>query len=663
MSATRRFIELSFGFMLLSTACGDAPPTSGPSSDAGAADVGASSMDVAGDVSSDTIGSGGDGAPGEGGVACVDLDLDGYPSTECGGMAADCDDGNDRVHPGRSEVCDRMDLDEDCNPCTVAGATDGDGDNDTFLSATCANTYRGAAPVCPSGVRTRGVRVVGTDCDDLDGNVRPNVPEVCNGRDDNCNDMVDEGLEPVRYYRDVDGDTFGNPAMPLESCAPPSGYVTNDRDCDDLQVTIAPGATELCNGRDDNCNDMVDDLASAACPARANAASTCASGACTFTCISGYADCDGNPNNGCEVNTGSDPDHCGACPMVCPTAAGGSRACVSGACSQGCPSGYINCGSSCFDARTACTTGVGACSNTGSWVCRGSTAACNAVARTPGTEICDGIDNDCDGSTDEDLTGTCYEGPANTAGRGVCRSGTRTCAGGRASACVGQVLPAPAGETCNGMDDDCDGVTDEGTQVRCFADADADGYALASAVARMVCPSGASCPTGYTARVPNSVDRSSFDCNDSASGGRSINPGVLETCNGVDDNCDGAVDEGASNRCTLASRAASMVCAGAACTVGTCQANYGDCDGSSANGCETYVTDNFNNCGRCGNRCATGQYCGGATCRSGCPADLPNTCSGVCVDLTSDNRNCGACGRTCTTTRECVNRVCVLRQP
>jgi hypothetical protein len=95
---------------------------------------------------------------------CVDNDSDGYPTSECGGMAPDCDDSNPMRNPGRTEVCDSMGVDEDCNPCTVAGASDGDGDRDTFLGAGCFNRYAGAAPMsCGPAVRIDGamLRVVG----------------------------------------------------------------------------------------------------------------------------------------------------------------------------------------------------------------------------------------------------------------------------------------------------------------------------------------------------------------------------------------------------------------------------------------------------------------------------------------------------------------------
>jgi MYXO-CTERM domain-containing protein len=84
-------------------------------------------------------------------------------------------------------------------------------------------------------------------------------------------------------------------------------------------------------------------------------------------------------------------------------------------------------------------------------------------ACTPSPEACNNVDDDCDGRIDDGLTRSCYTGPAGTAGRGVCRAGTQTCATGRWGSCAGQVLPRT--ETCNRTDDDCDGRVDDGVCV------------------------------------------------------------------------------------------------------------------------------------------------------------------------------------------------------
>ena len=90
-----------------------------------------------------------------------------------------------------------------------------------------------------------------------------------------------------------------------------------------------------------------------------------------------------------------------------------------------------------------------------------------------GTEICNGQDDDCDGTVDESstnltqpLTQSCYTGPASTRGIGVCRDGTQTCSSGTFGVCGGQVLPTA--EVCgDGLDNDCNGVVDNGCVVAC----------------------------------------------------------------------------------------------------------------------------------------------------------------------------------------------------
>ncbi len=91
----------------------------------------------------------------------------------------------------------------------------------------------------------------------------PGWEEVCNGIDDDCDAAIDEGLTST-YYSDADGDSFGNAAFPFTACSPPAGYVSDNTDCNDLPgigATIYPGAMEICNSIDDNCNDVIDDNA------------------------------------------------------------------------------------------------------------------------------------------------------------------------------------------------------------------------------------------------------------------------------------------------------------------------------------------------------------------------------------------------------------------
>lgn len=97
------------------------------------------------------------------------------------------------------------------------------------------------------------------DCDDSDPSVSPLNPELCNGLDDNCNGLVDDGAEPITWYADADGDGFGNDVYTLTDCEQPEGYTAEGGDCDDMDATTSPATEELCNGLDDNCDEQIDD--------------------------------------------------------------------------------------------------------------------------------------------------------------------------------------------------------------------------------------------------------------------------------------------------------------------------------------------------------------------------------------------------------------------
>jgi hypothetical protein len=92
-----------------------------------------------------------------------------------------------------------------------------------------------------------------TDCDDNNPGVNPGATEVCNALDDDCDTQVDEGVQTT-FYQDADTDTYGNPAVTTSACNAPAGYVADNTDCDDNNPGVNPGATEVCNSIDDDCN-------------------------------------------------------------------------------------------------------------------------------------------------------------------------------------------------------------------------------------------------------------------------------------------------------------------------------------------------------------------------------------------------------------------------
>ena len=179
-----------------------------------------------------------------------DADMDGFYSFE------DCDDNNPAVHPNAIETCDG--IDNDCNGIADDGITvytyyldtDGDAFGDAAISLdTCL-----AEP--PLGYVANDL-----DCNDGMAEINPDMIEVCDGIDNDCNGIADDGITVYTYYLDTDGDAFGDAAISLDTCltAPPKGYVSNNMDCDDINPDINPDAEEVLDSLDNNCNGMVDE--------------------------------------------------------------------------------------------------------------------------------------------------------------------------------------------------------------------------------------------------------------------------------------------------------------------------------------------------------------------------------------------------------------------
>jgi len=331
------------------------------------------------------------------GSVCVDEDNDGHPSAVCGGD--DCDDRNARRNPSAREVCDSRGIDEDCNPCTVANSTlsgrggDGDRDEDGFVDHNCFNNIEpGSTPVCSSesppdagmdaGSRVARVRVTdtlvrGTDCADdpaSGGGTRfPGAAETCNSLDDDCDGAVDGIDVPCSTACGAGTLRCGEGGAGRCSAREPS--------------------VEVCNGLDDDCDPAraIDNGAAVQCPARDHALSTCVMGACGFTCERGFADCNGRPEDGCEVDTRSDPAHCDRCGNACPVPTGGRAVCTAGLCGTVCPSPQAVCGTRCVNLTGSCnpyppTTHLGGlCSSPGAFRCNAmtSSAACEYAPPAP----------------------------------------------------------------------------------------------------------------------------------------------------------------------------------------------------------------------------------------------------------------------------------------
>ena len=217
-------------------------------------------------------------------------------------------------------------------------------------------------------------------------------------------------------------------------------------DCNDTSMTVHPGATEACNGVDDDCDTHVDE-------------GCCAAGPCTTSCgTQGMTSCNPDGTVGAcmppiEICNGTDDD--------CDTRLDETFDCVRGAASP-------------------CTT---SCSSMGSSVCD---TTCHAGACVPPAETCNGMDDDCTGGPDNGLG--CVLGASMACGTTCGSTGSRSCiaTGGSCGydACV------PPAETCNGVDDNCNGSRDEGLGA-CYAgemrNCSALGFISGSATCRSDC--------------------------------------------------------------------------------------------------------------------------------------------------------------------------------
>ena len=358
------------------------------------------------------------------------------------------------------------------------------------------------------------------------GGVSP-IPERCNGLDDNCDGVTDEGNPGA-------GRTCGTGTG---ACVPGREQCTSGA----LVCTGAIGpAVESCNGLDDDCDGTIDN-------GDPGGGGSC--GSAVGHCIAGVQHCRGGVI-ACEGATGPAMETCNAIDDDC-----------DGVVDQGNPGGGGACGSS----VGTCRPGINTCTS-GALICTGSSGA------TP--EVCDALDNNCDGRVDEGNPGG---GAACGSAIGACRPGMQVCTAG-AFVCTGAL--GPRAETCNGVDDDCDGTIDQGNP-----------------------GGGGLCGSGVGRCVPGSQV---------CSGGTLVCTGgtgpIAEACNGLDDNCDGSVDEGnpgGGGTCGSnvgACRFGAVVCAGGALT----------CSGGT--GPSPEICDGIDN--NCDGRIDEGNPGGGGTCGS-----------------------------------------------
>jgi hypothetical protein len=259
---------------------------------------------------------------------------------------------------------------------------------------------------------------------------------------------------------------------------------------------VAP-TDEICDSLDNDCDDEIDED------------DVCGSGSSSSSSSSG-----GGEESECFLNNGN-----------CRSSCFSDETEISFNCEDVLDVCCVESEESCQDGEEReCGSDVGQCSS-GSQTCEGSIWGNCEGSVNPVNETCNGLDDDCDGSIDEGGVCSCSNNQIRECGSniGACRKGNETCTYGVWGACVGAVNPV--NETCNGLDDDCDGVIDESICV-----------CLPSQTRECGIDTG-TCSKGVQSCVNNSWSSQCVG---------SINP-ATEICDGLDNDCDGGVDEGLQN--------------------------------------------------------------------------------------------------------------------
>ncbi len=376
--------------------------------------------------------------------------------------------------------------------------------------------------------------------------------EICDGQDNNCNNVADEGLDQGDLCDKQDGVCAGARSV----CGGVQGWVCGDGVYAAQAIanggTYEAGDETICDGKDNDCDGQVDEN----CACQTGQTEACGSdvGECakhqgTKSCVNGqWSDCvgdkkpgadaeicdglDNDCNNqideiGCQCLVGQ-TDNCGTDIGECVQ---GTRTCGTdgkwGAClnqikpnAEACDGRDNDCNGQIDDNidPPKCANQVG--------VCHGALMTCGgnagwkpctdveyqAQAKTHGAtyeddeSACDNFDNDCDGTIDEGCD--CMDGQVQSCGntQGICQPGTQACMGGKWGQCQGGLQPSP--EICDSQDNDCNGQTDES----------------------LTQPCSSQCGAG------------SQTCNSGVWGNCSARAPSGEVCDGLDNDCDGTVD-------------------------------------------------------------------------------------------------------------------------
>ena len=482
-------------------------------------------------------------------------------------------------------------------------------------------------------------------------------------------------------------------------------------DCDGLYST---GCEVNRNTDTSNCG---------VCGSNCGANSVCTGGVCT--CSVPFGDCDGNPANGCEVNFALDGSHCGNCATVCSVpfnqCSGGT--CIFTGCAantgdcdanQSCESNLLTDPLHCGGCAINCGVNSG-CVN-GGCVCNSNFADCDAlttlgceVDTTTSTTNCGGCGRVCNlpNSTPICVASSCVVGS--------CAPGFANCDSSNINGCeinvkidsnncdsCGNVCPANTfcsngACVCASNFADCNGLVSDGCEADFFSTINCGGCGVNCNFqnSNPICNAGScslsclgnfrDCDLNITSGCETDVSSNVTHCNACNSPCNLPNSNAIcvagvckiATCISGFFDCDGIASNGCEvnlkndpTNCGSCSQVCSSVNGAPTCVSGVCSpncnANFGDCDGNTLNGCETNTGSSTTNCGNCGVNCGSNTVCanGACSCVSNffdCDSTLLNGCE---INTLSDSNNCGGCGKVCSlgqSSSTCTNGICVIR--
>ena len=645
-----------------------------------------------------------------------DLDGDGF------GTDDDCNDADPAINRGAMEVCTPTGgtpVDEDCNGLIDELATCAPDDQDRDGSIACqvsmvagcdcndcdAGIRVGATEICGDGIDQDcdgldddpcdpgdadgdGFLAAGRDCNDMNALVYPEAPEQCGDSTDNdCDGEVDEGCGG-----DTDGDGWVEPAT-----------------CEG-NPAVSPGAAEMCDAIDNNCNTTVNEVYSMPGMGRyadgIEGCVLCPAGAAMEWCV---VDITGDvpvmgPDSVMELAKRLSFQNCGGCRLACDLVEAndcGDGVCIctdnadapcigSRCCGTGCeelddPANCGACGSdcnaipgderptsrpaadNCIDGSCACGTGP-ACGE-GQMCCGGSCVAfddprfCGAC----GSSCFDMPGNAADQNCEETSTGVfqcvCAD-PVNQAdcdgddASNGCETNLRdassilNCGGCGIRCTVANGTPTCNSGTCaigscNANYDDCNRNYGNGCETNLRTLTDCGSCGTACSRTN----ASATCGTG-SCRI-NSCNSSWDNCDGNDRNGCEVNVQTISDCGSCGFSC-------SSNNGTPA-------CSSSSCSI-SCNGGWDDCSGGVANGCETRITTT-SNCGRCGNSCSNNNgtpACTSGSCAIACSSGWDN-CDGDVTDGCETSLNnvatCGNCSTTCSNnngTPSCPSGSCAI---